>query len=74
MKISLFWMSTAWEMLLMPANEKFDLLKGTVKNVNILSAYIYTLSPNLLICINVLFLTGFTEVNKISREISGQTP
>ena len=24
--------------------------------------------------INVLFSTGFTEVNKISREISGQTP
>lgn len=61
-------------MLLVPANEEFDLLKWTVKNVNILSAYICTLSPNLLTCINVLFLTGFTEVNKISREISGQTP
>lgn len=60
-------------MRLKPANEEFDRLKWTV-NVNILSSYVCTLNLNLLTFINVLFFTGFTEVNKISREISGQTP
>lgn len=61
-------------MLLKPANEEFALLLWTVSNLNILSGYLCILSLSLLTFFNVLFFTGFTEVDKISREISGQTP
>lgn len=53
---------------------KFVLLMWAVSNVNILGGYIYILSLSLLTFFNILFFTGFTEVDQISREISGQTP
>lgn len=61
-------------MLLKSSNEEFALLMWAISNVNILSGYICILNLSLLTFFNVLFLTGFTEVDKISREISSQTP